>query len=221
MSHTMKAPFDTPLAVPPPVIPYATYQPSPSLQPDPSTSKVRDIRPGMKSFNLEVTVLGTHVTETGMSAKNVHSYWVADDTGSVIWTALDPGFPLEVGDMVRLIGVEATLWKGSVQIRLSPRAGGRVERYSSLLQVFDKQPNLSHITWIPDDGSPDGWTMKMPESGAKLPWHAIVQNLSAGQAPNSPAQFAHHHRPGTIKRASPTPGLLPSIRPPDKRQRTR
>jgi replication factor A1 len=85
-----------------------------------STTKVKDLKPGMENITVDVRVLesyGTRTIETKAGMRTLGEYLVGDDSGRVklvIWG--QKASSLNVGDAVEIKNAWVTTFKGEVQL---------------------------------------------------------------------------------------------------------
>ncbi|KAJ1949086.1 hypothetical protein FBU59_001303 [Linderina macrospora] len=106
----------------------------------------------MRGFDCEVIVLETAVPTTTRDGQTIHSFIVADRTASImmnIWG--DDGKHIRNGDILRLEGAEAKLFKGFLQ--LTTTRYGKIRRVGEDTMVFQEVPNISKMQWVTEEES--------------------------------------------------------------------
>ncbi|KAJ2387050.1 hypothetical protein GGI23_006362 [Coemansia sp. RSA 2559] len=113
---------------------------------------IAKFRPSMRGFDCEVIVLETAVPTTTRDGQTIYNFLVADKTGSIlmnIWG--DDGRYIRNGDILRIEGAEARLFKGFLQ--LTTARFGKLKRVGEDTMEFKEQPNISELQWVTEQES--------------------------------------------------------------------
>ncbi|KAJ1667133.1 hypothetical protein IW140_001613 [Coemansia sp. RSA 1813] len=104
-------------------------------------------RPSMRGFDCEIIVLETAVPTTTRDGQTIYNFLVADKTGSIIMNIWgDDGRYIRNGDIIRIEGAEARLFKGFLQ--LTTARFGKLKRVGEDTMEFKEQPNISEMQWV-------------------------------------------------------------------------
>ncbi|KAF9208746.1 SOSS complex subunit B2 [Haplosporangium sp. Z 27] len=148
-----------------------------------NTYSIADLRPSMRGFNLE-----------------------SDKTGSIvliIWG--EEGALLRNGDLVRIQGGEAKLFKGLIQ--LSTSKFGKYKKIGEDTMLFVEKPNWSEFEWTQDPNS---------KSGVMIPLTPqIKMSMANGGIPPMLPGVIQQQR--SVQGINPQPAINPSFRG-DQRQ---
>ncbi|KAJ1959947.1 hypothetical protein GGI12_004069 [Dipsacomyces acuminosporus] len=131
------------------------------LKPGQQLTPIAKFKPSMRGFDCEVIVLETAVPTTTRDGQTIHAFLVADRTGSIlmnIWG--NDGKHIRNGDIIRIEGAEAKLFKGFLQ--LTTARFGKIKRVGEDTMVFREHPNLSEMQWVTEEESR---AMETPEEG--------------------------------------------------------
>ncbi|KAJ1795447.1 hypothetical protein LPJ59_004339 [Coemansia sp. RSA 2399] len=113
---------------------------------------IAKFRPSMRGFDCEIIVLETAVPTTTRDGQTIYNFLVADKTGSIlmnIWG--DDGRYIRNGDILRIEGAEARLFKGFLQ--LTTARFGKLKRVGEDTMEFKEQPNISELQWVTEQES--------------------------------------------------------------------
>ncbi|ORY05334.1 nucleic acid-binding protein [Basidiobolus meristosporus CBS 931.73] len=113
----------------------------------PRLTTIGELRPMLKGFDLECIVLEVATQPQVTRDKHViYSFLVADRTGSIVLSIWgDMGRMIKSGDILRLQGGEAKVYKGSLQLALTKF--GKLKRIGEDVMLFSEQPNMSLYDW--------------------------------------------------------------------------
>ncbi|KAJ2823204.1 hypothetical protein FBU31_004363 [Coemansia sp. 'formosensis'] len=116
-------------------------------------TSIAKLRPSMRGFDCEVIVLETAApTMTMVTGQTIHTFLVADRSGSIIMNIWgDDGKYIRNGDIIRIEGAEAKLFKGFLQ--LTPAKFGKFKRVGEDTMLFKEQPNVSEVMWVTEEES--------------------------------------------------------------------
>ncbi|KAJ3150825.1 hypothetical protein HDU89_002822 [Geranomyces variabilis] len=160
----------------PPFPPYATYQPATPVPPVAATAgaaaaagvhhsgstntaprrPIAEIRPGIRDLNLSVIIIDKYLQNEPHRVTTL--LWIGDESGSVIahLPGAKPYEQFKKGDMLDITNCEARLQRGRMEVFLNPKLA-KCEKYSEDLQVFEPEPNMSHLWWRQDPHNKGGW----------------------------------------------------------------
>ncbi|KAG0287482.1 SOSS complex subunit B1 [Dissophora globulifera] len=117
---------------------------------------IGDVRPSMRGFNLECILLEKAAEPRRVfDNQTLSTFLAADKTGSIvliIWG--EAAKLLRSGDIVRIQGAEAKLFKGHIQISTSRY--GKYKRIGEDTMLFFEKPNWSECDWIQDEHNRSG-----------------------------------------------------------------
>ncbi|KAJ2743848.1 hypothetical protein GGI20_003425 [Coemansia sp. BCRC 34301] len=117
------------------------------LRPGQQLTAMSKLRPSMRGFDCEVIVLETAVPKTTRESQTIYTFLVADKTGSIIMNIWgNDGKYIRNGDIVRIEGAEAKLFKGFLQ--LTTAKFGKLKRVGEDTMLFKEQPNYSELMWV-------------------------------------------------------------------------
>lgn len=110
---------------------------------------VAELCPGMNAVSLTTIVIekDKHVQSTRTSGKFI-SLFVGDPSASIVFHC--PAIysaKIEVGDMLRLICVNAVLHSGKLVLNLP--SSGKIERFGQDMMIYGEY-NVSHLEWVTD-----------------------------------------------------------------------
>ncbi|KAF9577165.1 SOSS complex subunit B1 [Lunasporangiospora selenospora] len=116
---------------------------------------ISDLRPAMRGFNLECVLL-EKAADPRRTYDNqlLTTFLVADKTGSIvliIWG--EEGKLLRNGDLLRIQGGEAKLFRGLIQ--LSTSKFGKYKKIGEDTMTFCEKPNWSEFEWMADPNKPN------------------------------------------------------------------
>ncbi|KAJ2698163.1 hypothetical protein H4218_003449 [Coemansia sp. IMI 209128] len=115
-------------------------------------TSIATLRPSMRGFDCEVIVLETAMPTTTNAGLTIHTFLVADRTGSIIMTIWGTeGEYIRNGDILRIEGAEARLFKGFLQ--LTTAKFGKLLRVGEETMPFKEQPNCSEMMWVTEEES--------------------------------------------------------------------
>ncbi|KAI0982550.1 hypothetical protein GJ496_003883 [Pomphorhynchus laevis] len=103
---------------------------------------IRDIQLTTKNASLQVIVLKPGRILRTREGREMRTIRVADPSGSILfalWNA--PCAHIKSGDILQLTGVGSTVWKGSMQLKLSPK--GTITKCGSFCMLFSHKPDHS------------------------------------------------------------------------------
>ncbi|KAJ2856415.1 hypothetical protein J3B02_001619 [Coemansia erecta] len=115
----------------------------------------------MRGFDCEVIVLETALPTTTRDGQTIHTFIVADRTGSImmnIWG--NDGKYIHNGDIIRIENAESKLFKGFLQ--LTTARFGKIKRVGEETMLFKEHPNFSEMQWVTEEES---LAMAPPEDG--------------------------------------------------------
>ncbi|KAG9324777.1 hypothetical protein KVV02_005368 [Mortierella alpina] len=125
---------------------------------------IADLRPNMRGFNLECVLL----EKAGESRRAppddqlITTFHAADKSGSIILTIWGAESQLlRSGDLVRLLGGEAKLFKGHIQ--LSTTKSGKYKKFGEDTIPFTDKPNWSEFDWVQDPNKPSQMVPLTPQ----------------------------------------------------------
>ncbi|KAF9288059.1 Sorting nexin-30 [Mortierella alpina] len=128
------------------------------------TIAIADLRPNMRGFNLECVLL----EKAGESRRAppddqlITTFHAADKSGSIILTIWGAESQLlRSGDLVRLLGGEAKLFKGHIQ--LSTTKSGKYKKFGEDTIPFTDKPNWSEFDWVQDPNKPSQMVPLTPQ----------------------------------------------------------
>ncbi|KAF9951562.1 Sorting nexin-30 [Mortierella alpina] len=128
------------------------------------TIAIADLRPNMRGFNLECILL----EKAGESRRAptddqlITTFHAADKSGSIILTIWGAESQLlRSGDLVRLLGGEAKLFKGHIQ--LSTTKSGKYKKFGEDTIPFTDKPNWSEFDWVQDPSKPSQMVPLTPQ----------------------------------------------------------
>ncbi|KAF9117121.1 SOSS complex subunit B2 [Mortierella sp. AM989] len=136
---------------------------------------IAELRPSMRGFNLESA-------EPRRTYDNqlLTTFLVADKTGSIvliIWG--EEGALLKNGDLVRIQGGEAKLFKGLIQ--LSTSKFGKYKKIGEDTMLFVEKPNWSEFEWTQDpNGKPGVMIPITPQLKQSMANNGIPSMLPGG-----------------------------------------
>ncbi|KAJ1671634.1 hypothetical protein GGF44_000775 [Coemansia sp. RSA 1694] len=117
------------------------------LRPGQQLTSLAQLRPSMRGFDCEVIVLETAVPKTTRENQMIYTFLVADRSGSIIMNIWgDDGKYIRNGDIIRIEGAEAKLFKGFLQ--LTTAKFGKFKRVGEDTMLFKEQPNFSDLMWV-------------------------------------------------------------------------
>ncbi|KAJ1646751.1 hypothetical protein LPJ64_001796 [Coemansia asiatica] len=122
---------------------------------------IAKFRPSMRGFDCEVIVLETALPTTTRDGQTIHTFIVADRTGSImmnIWG--NDGKYIHNGDIIRIENAESKLFKGFLQ--LTTARFGKIKRVGEETMLFKEHPNFSEMQWVTEEES---LAMAPPEDG--------------------------------------------------------
>ncbi|KAJ2006029.1 hypothetical protein GGH92_007769 [Coemansia sp. RSA 2673] len=122
------------------------------LRPGQQLTSISKLRPSMRGFDCEVIVLETALPTTTREGQTIHTFLVADRSGSIlmnIWG--NDGSYIRNGDIIRIEGAEAKLFKGFLQ--LTTAKFGKFKRVGEATVLFKEQPNVSEMIWVTEEES--------------------------------------------------------------------
>ncbi|KAH3758808.1 hypothetical protein Pelo_9409 [Pelomyxa schiedti] len=139
--------------------------------------RICDLIPGL--FNVECTFIVLEKKDQKPSKEGhvVHSFLVADNSGTVIACIWDSGDTIQPSDIICMRGGTTTLWNGRIQLVTSKT--GSLQRIGEFTMTFSDTPETrrSDIIW----GHPPG---SAPISGAA----AMSGLVPIGNISNPPAR---------------------------------
>ncbi|KAJ2828738.1 hypothetical protein IWW50_001231 [Coemansia erecta] len=122
------------------------------LKPGQQLVPISKFRPSMRGFDCEVIVLETAVPTTTRDGQTIHTFLVADKTGSIVMNVWgNDGKFIRNGDILRIEGAEAKLFKGFMQ--LTTARFGKLRRVGEDTMCFKEQPNFSEMQWVTEEES--------------------------------------------------------------------
>ncbi|KAJ2758787.1 hypothetical protein IWQ56_002533 [Coemansia nantahalensis] len=122
------------------------------LKPGQQLTAIAKFRPWMRGFDCEVIVLETAMPTMTRDGQTIHTFLVADRTASIIMNVWgDDGKCIRNGDIIRIEGAEAKLFKGFMQ--LTPARFGKLRRVGEDTMQFKEQPNVSEVQWVTEEES--------------------------------------------------------------------
>ncbi|KAI9475015.1 hypothetical protein LPJ78_002856 [Coemansia sp. RSA 989] len=122
------------------------------LKPGQQLVPISNFRPLMRGFDCEVIVLETAVPTTTRDGQTIHTFLVADKTGSIIMNIWgNDGKFIRNGDILRIEGAEAKLFKGFMQ--LTTARFGKLKRVGEDTMIYKEQPNVSEMQWVTEEES--------------------------------------------------------------------
>ncbi|KAJ2456183.1 hypothetical protein EV183_000109 [Coemansia sp. RSA 2336] len=122
------------------------------LKPGQQLVPISKFRPSMRGFDCEVIVLETAVPTTTRDGQTIHTFLVADKTGSIIMNIWgNDGKAIRNGDIIRIEGSEAKLFKGFMQ--LTTARFGKLKRVGEDTMLYKEQPNFSEMQWVTEEES--------------------------------------------------------------------
>ncbi|KAF8938860.1 Sorting nexin-30 [Dissophora ornata] len=169
-------------------------------------TSIADMRPSMRGFNLECILL-----EKAAEPRRIYdnqlltTFLAADKTGSIvliIWG--EPAMLLRSGDIVRIQGAEAKLFKGHIQISTSKY--GKYKRIGEDTLLFFEKPNWSECEWIQDEHNRGGPMIPI-NPVTKMP---MVPMASNGAQPMLPGGNIQQQR--GMQGSSAQPSFNPAFR---------
>jgi len=114
--------------------------------------KIAEIRPYMKAINCVFIVLDKDPPTKTKDEHSIYQCLVADYTGSMYISLWDTnGEQVQPGDIVKLKGGYATLFKGSLILYCGKK--GSLERVGEFTMVFSELPNMSLMQWVTDSSN--------------------------------------------------------------------
>ncbi|KAJ2712475.1 hypothetical protein H4R19_002732 [Coemansia spiralis] len=131
------------------------------LNPGQQLTPIAEFWPSMRGFDCEVIVLETAMPTTTRDGQTIHTFLVADRTASIIMNVWgDDGKFIRNGDIIRVEGAEAKLFKGFMQ--LTTARFGKLRRVGEDTMVFKELPNVSEMQWVTEE---EARAMEPPEDG--------------------------------------------------------
>ncbi|KAJ1996228.1 hypothetical protein GGI25_002218 [Coemansia spiralis] len=122
------------------------------LKPGQQLVPIIKFRPSMRGFDCEVIVLETAMPTTTRDGQTIYSFLVADKTASIIMNIWgNDGRYIHNGDIIRIEGAEAKLFKGFMQ--LTTARYGKIKRVGEDTMEFKEQPNVSEMQWVTEEES--------------------------------------------------------------------
>ncbi|KAJ2782253.1 hypothetical protein H4R18_002397 [Coemansia javaensis] len=122
------------------------------LNPGQQLMPIGKLRPMVRGFDCEVIVLETAMPTTTRDGQTIHTFLVADRTASIIMTIWgNDGKYIRNGDIIRIEGAEAKLFKGFMQ--LTTARFGKPRRVGEDTMLFKELPNLSETQWVTEEES--------------------------------------------------------------------
>ncbi|KAJ1733370.1 hypothetical protein LPJ61_001593 [Coemansia biformis] len=113
---------------------------------------IAKFRPAMRGFDCEVIVLETAMPTTTRDGQTIHTFLVADRSASIIMNIWgNDGKCIRNGDIIRIDGAEAKLFKGFMQ--LTTARFGKLRRVGEDTMLFKDQPNVSEVQWVTEEES--------------------------------------------------------------------
>ncbi|KAJ1897329.1 hypothetical protein LPJ66_003433 [Kickxella alabastrina] len=111
---------------------------------------IAKFRPFMRGFDCEVIVLETAVPTNIRDGHTIHTFLVADRTGSIMMTIWDAeGMSIRNGDIIRIEGADAKLFRGFLQ--LTTTRFGKIKRVGEDTMLFKEHPNFSEMMWVTEE----------------------------------------------------------------------
>ena len=135
--------------------PLAEVDSEASLQIEGEWTKVAALRPGLRAVNVVVILLepigrsGQH----GQHGSPVHTWLVADETGSVELALYDQHF--SAGNIIRLLGGYASLYRSALRLYVGT-TGGTIQRIGDVTMRYAEHPNLSTMKFEDSDAAHHG-----------------------------------------------------------------
>ncbi|KAF9961045.1 hypothetical protein BGZ70_008382 [Mortierella alpina] len=177
------------------------------------TIAIGDLRPNMRGFNLECVLL----EKAGESRRAppddqlITTFHAADKSGSIILTIWGAESQLlRSGDLIRLLGGEAKLFKGHIQ--LSTTKSGKYKKFGEDTIPFTDKPNWSEFDWVQDPNKPSQMVpltpqLKMSMSASGMQSIPAVANMQQQrhnqQAVINPAFQRQNQRSGNMSGSIP------------------
>ncbi|KAJ2608732.1 hypothetical protein H4S08_004333 [Coemansia sp. RSA 1365] len=122
------------------------------LKPGQQLVPITKLRPSMRGFDCEVIVLETAMPTTTRDGQTIHTFLVADKTASIIMNVWgNDGKFIRNGDIIRIEGAEAKLFKGFMQ--LTTARFGKLKRVGEDTMLFREAPNVSEMQWVTEEES--------------------------------------------------------------------
>ncbi|KAJ2800726.1 hypothetical protein H4R20_003950 [Coemansia guatemalensis] len=113
---------------------------------------IAKFRPSMRGFDCEVIVLETAIPTTTRDGQTIHTFLVADKSASIIMNIWgNDGKFIRNGDIIRIEGAEAKLFKGFMQ--LTTARFGKLKRVGEDTMLFRETPNVSEMQWVTEEES--------------------------------------------------------------------
>ncbi|KAJ2077762.1 hypothetical protein H4R24_004923 [Coemansia sp. RSA 988] len=113
---------------------------------------IAKFKPSMRGFDCEVIVLETAMPTTTRDGQIIHTFLVADKTASIIMNIWgNDGKIIRNGDIIRIEGAEAKLFKGFMQLTTS--RFGKLKRVGEDTMLFRETPNVSEMQWVTEEES--------------------------------------------------------------------
>ncbi|KAG0043757.1 hypothetical protein BGZ83_011066 [Gryganskiella cystojenkinii] len=149
----------------------------------PSSRLSLDMLSARPSLDLDscVTALAAADPRRTLDQQLLTTFLVSDKTGSIvliIWG--EEGQLLRTGDILRLQGGEAKLFRGRIQLSTSKH--GKYKRIGEDTMPFAEQPNWSEFDWTPDPKMPNAMVPVHPNTG-----HPVVVPGGSGGYQQMPA----------------------------------
>ncbi|KAJ1737468.1 hypothetical protein H4S06_005433 [Coemansia sp. BCRC 34490] len=122
------------------------------LKPGQQFVPIAKFRPSMRGFDCEVIVLETAVPTTTRDGQMIYNFLVADKSASILMNVWgDDGRYIRNGDIIRIEGAEAKLFKGFLQ--LTTARFGKLRRVGEDTMEFKEHPNISELQWVTEQES--------------------------------------------------------------------
>ncbi|KAG0213715.1 hypothetical protein BGX28_003659 [Mortierella sp. GBA30] len=179
---------------------------------------IAELRPNMRGFNLECVLLekAAESRRAPPDDQLITTFLAADKSGSIILTIWGSESQLlRSGDLIRLQGGEAKLFKGHIQ--LSTTKSGKYKKFGEDTIPFTDKPNWSEFDWVQDPNRPNMMLPLTPQLKMSMSANGI-QPIPAGpnmqqqrhsqQAAINPAFQRPNQRPGNM--AGSIPGQRPA-----------
>lgn len=154
---------------------------------------IKDIRPQMKNLTCVFIILEVGEVTVTKDGNKVRTAWVADSTASInfsVWDAF--GESIRPGDICRLQRAYASLFKRSMTLYAG--RNGVLEKVGEFCLVYSETPNMSTMTFDPEEYNSTGRRSEVSTRGA-----------SSSSAMAGPDVGGHDRRAAAATPASYTP----------------
>ncbi|PVU84835.1 hypothetical protein BB559_007355 [Furculomyces boomerangus] len=111
---------------------------------------ISEFKPSMRGFDCEFIVLNCAIPTKLRDGGQVCKFKVSDKSGSIVLTLWgDSGEFIKPGDILRLEGAEAKLFKNTIFVTTSRY--GKIKRIGENNMIFNELPFFSEVLWLTEE----------------------------------------------------------------------